>query len=275
MARRKNEVEEVKVKGTKGVKGKGVKGVKSVFSEFDEIDESNESDESESYESEKEVKAKKGKDAEPKGRVKPITLKPLKVAETSITLQGMSPLLVNNFDIKTQKELDDIHQEGLNAKERKIRRDDKTRERKTPEEEYEASLYTIRKGVYGIPAAGIKKCAVTAATLSNVPSTVAMKAFHVLDDACGLVEIKGKPVMDERMVRVGPFGNKKPATRRRGRFDKWECTFRVRYREDLITPLQLANLYESAGFSVGLCEYRPEKSGNQGMFCVKVQSGRR
>ena len=241
-------------------------------SEVNELDENDGEDEAETKEK---VKAKKDKE-EPKGRIKPIILKPLKVAETCITLQGMSPLLVNNFDIKTRQELDETYQEGLNAKERKIRREDKTRERKTPEEEYEASLYPIpgKKGVYGIPAAGIKKCAVTAATLSNVPSTVAMKAFHVMDDACGLVEIKGKPVMDERMVRVGPFGNKKPATRRRGRFDKWEVTFKIRYREDLITPLQLAHLYESAGFSVGLCEYRPEKSGNQGMFCVKVQSGR-
>jgi len=192
--------------------------------------------------------------------------------EGNITIVGLSPLLVNNFDVKTRQELDDTYQEGLNAKERKLKREDKTRERKTPHQEFLSSLYTMagKPGKYGIPAAGIKKCGVTAASLSNIPMTLATRAFHVVGDTAGLIEIKGsKPVMDERIVRVGPFGNKKPATRRRGRFDKWEITFTVRYRADLITTEQLVNLYESAGFSVGICEYRPEKSGNLGMFCVK------
>jgi hypothetical protein len=227
------------------------------------------------------------KEEKPKGRTQPIVIKPLQLKEGNITIVGMSPLLVNKFDNKIRQELDDSYQEGLNAKERKIKREDKTRERKTPQAEFEASLYPFpgKPGYYGIPAAGIKKCAITAASLSNVPMTVAMKAFHIVGDTSGLVEILGsspissskkskkatkpEPVMDERIVRVGPFGNKKPATRRRARFDNWEITFRVKYRADLITVEQLINLYESAGFSVGLCEYRPEKSGNLGMFTVK------
>jgi len=242
------------------------------------------------YEGDDAVEEKEDKKEKPKGRVQPIVIKPLQLREGEITIVGMSPLLVNNFDSKTRQELDDSYQEGLNAKERKLKREDKTRERKTPQEEFEASLYPFpgKPGCYGIPAAGIKKCAVTAASLSNVPMTVAMKAFHVIGDTAGLVEIlgskpvsdeqvrgkkakevKAEPVMDERIVRVGPFGNKKPATRRRGRFDKWEIKFTVKYRADLITVEQLVNLYESAGFSVGLCEYRPEKSGNLGMFSVK------
>jgi len=218
-----------------------------------------------------ETSEKKGKDA-PKGRVKPIVIKPLKIEIGHLTLRGTSPLLVNSFDVKSRQELDEMYQEGLNAKERKLKREDKTRERKTPQQEFEASLYPMpgKKGKYGIPAAGIKKCAVTAASLSNVPMSVATKAFHIVGDEGGLIEIKGgKPVIDERMVRVGPFGNKKPATRRRGRFDTWEITFAIKYRQDLISTEQLCNLYESAGFSVGLCEYRPEKGGNLGMFEVK------
>ena len=207
----------------------------------------------------------------PKGRVKPIIIKPLKLKRSKLTIVGTSPLLVNNFDEKSRRELDEMYQEGLNAKERKLKREDKTRKRNTPEEEFKASLYTMGslQQKYGIPAAGIKKCGVAAAVLNNIPSTHAIKAFQILEDKEGLVAVKGKPVMDERMVRVGPFGNKKPANRRRGRFDKWEVTFMIEFREDLISAEQLVNLYQSAGFSVGLCEYRPERSGNMGMFRVK------
>jgi len=247
----------------------------------------------EDYEGE-ESEEKESKKEKPKGRVQPIVIKPLQLQEAIITIVGMSPLLVNNFDSKTRQELDESYQEGLNAKERKLKREDKTRHIKTPEEEYEASLYPFpgKPGCYGIPAAGLKKCAVTAASLSNVPMTVAMKCFHVVGDTGGLIEILGakpvadtevrgkksigmktkgtiQPEMDTRIVRVGPFGNKKPATRRRAIFHDWKITFKVRYRADLITAVQLGNLYESAGFSVGICEYRPEKSGNLGMFSVE------
>ena len=243
------------------------------------------------------VEEKESKKEKPKGRVQPIVIKQLQLEEVEITIVGTSPLLVNNFDSKTRQELDESYQEGLNAKERKLKREDKTRFRKTPEQEYEASLYPFpgKPGCYGVPAAGIKKCAVTAASLSNVAMSVAMKAFHVIGDTGGIIEILGakptlderkpalaykdiknkkskgtiQPEMDTRIVRVGPFGNKKPATRRRAIFHDWEITFKVRFRADLITAAQLANLYESAGFSVGLCEYRPEKSGNLGMFSVK------
>ena len=151
---------------------------------------------------------------------------------------------------------------------------DKKKNIKTPQQEFEDSLYRVRgkKNVYGIPASGIKNCAVTAAIryVEGITGTVAVGAFHIIDDIDGLCPIKGdKPEIDERTVRVGNFPNKKPCTRRRAKFINWECTFTVKYNASVITPDQLVYLYENAGFSVGLCEYRPEKNGNMGMFHVK------
>lgn len=178
-----------------------------------------------------------------------------------ITIVGDTPLLVCKFSEKAKNEIDEKHQKKAK----------KAKEARQPLEEFKASLYTLGKNKYGIPAAGLKHCAVSACRfIEGVPMTIAKGAFHVLEDGNGLIEIKSPgPVMDERIVRIGNFGNKKPMTRYRGRFDKWEITFQIRYNSRVISPEQLLNLYENAGFAVGLCEYRPEKGGNLGMFSIK------
>lgn len=198
-----------------------------------------------------------------------IVIPPLKMQIAQITLQGVSPLLVNQFDRKCLEEISENYIQ-------KARKQVKTTEKvvKDSDESFKASLYIMSgKNRYGMPAAGIKKSAVTAAKrfVEGLHGTIVEGAFHVIDEENGLIEIKSKsgPVPDKRMVRVGNFGNKKPALRTRARFDDWEVEFQIRYRPDILSAEQLLNLFENAGFSVGLCEYRPEKSGNLGMFCVK------
>jgi len=180
-----------------------------------------------------------------------------------VTLIGESPLLVNRFDEKSKREMED---KGLKRARLK-------KEYGTPEEQMKTTLYHIpgKKGVYGIPAAGIKNCAVSACRfVDGLPMTMARGSFQIVDDIGGLTPLKAsEPEIDARIVRVGNFGNKKPCTRYRARFDKWELSFTIKYNSRTISAEQLLNLYEHAGFAVGLCEYRPEKSGNLGMFRVK------
>ena len=185
---------------------------------------------------------------------------PIKKMTATITILGESPLLVNKFSEKSKREM--LEKQTKAAKGAKAARD--------PKAEVEAAVYRLPNGKFGIPASGIKNCAVSACKfVEGVPMTRAKGAFFVLEDADGLCEIKTKGMqVDERMVAIGPFGKKTKLARFRPRFDVWSCSFKVIYDPDLLSAEQLLNLYERAGFSVGLCEFRPEKSGSMGMFRV-------
>lgn len=195
-------------------------------------------------------------------QIKTIKIPPIEFRTIRVTLDGISPLLVNKFSEKAKTEMAEKH--SKKAKNKKGARD--------PVAEYKASLYLMpgKKTEYGMPTSGIKNCAVSSCRfIEGFPMTLARGAFHVLDDGSGLIKINnGKPVMDERIVRIGGF-KKVAMTRYRGRFDTWSVTFDIRYNSGVISAEQLLNLYENAGFSVGLCEFRPEKNGSYGMFNVR------
>lgn len=199
---------------------------------------------------------------EPKVQEKKVTIPGVTIKEATLTIEGTSPLLVNKFSNKAKTEIED-KQLGK-AKSKKAFRN--------PEQEYKDSLYFLpgTKNKYGIPANGLKNAAVSACKyVDSLKMTFARGAFHVVPGPGGLVEVIGKPQMDESIVRIGPFGNKVAMPRYRGRFDEWKISFKVRYNSNVISPEQIANLYETAGFSIGLCEWRAEKNGSYGMFQIQ------
>lgn len=192
-----------------------------------------------------------------------IKIPPLQFKKVRITIEGMSPLMVQQFSQKSIRQMEDKQQKKATA----------ARGAKDPEQCYQDSLYKLPNGNYGLPAVGLKKAAVGACTfLNDLKKTEARGAFHVVaEGAHGLVTINGTPVMDTRYVRLPSIG--RPAdVRYRGRFDTWEISFDVIYNAKFISADQIFNLYENAGFAVGLCEYRPERGGDLGLFKIKRSS---
>jgi len=78
-----------------------------------------------------------------------------------------------------------------------------------------------------------------------------------------MVEITGTPQMRENIVRLN---GKTADLRYRAEFLQWESSFVVRYNDAAISAEQIYNLFQIAGFSVGVGEWRPEKNGQFGMF---------
>jgi len=192
-----------------------------------------------------------------------VRIPPIELKTARITLVGVTPLLVHRKSEKMEKYLAERDQNAPKNKPAP----------RSPHQEYLDSMYKIpgKKNVYGIPASGVKLCAVSACRfIGGIKMTTALGAFHVVGDIGGLIPIEGgKPTMDERIVQIGKFGSKTPQLRYRGRWDKWHLNVTIRYNSAVISPEQLVHLYENAGFGVGLCEHRPEKKGNLGMFSVK------
>jgi hypothetical protein len=112
-------------------------------------------------------------------------------------------------------------------------------------------------------AIGLKMAAVQAASqVAGVTKVFLRGAFHIPGE---LVEIEGQPRMREDMVRVG-MGT--ADLRYRPGFPRWFAYVPVRYNANVITLEQLVHLFQQAGFSVGLAEWRAEKNGDKGGFTV-------
>lgn len=142
------------------------------------------------------------------------------------------------------------------------------KEPKNPEEEYQAAFYRTADGTAdgapALPTIAFKAAAVNAATqVSGLTKTFLRGAFHVMGE---LVAIEGEPRMREDMVRIA-MGT--ADIRYRPAFASWAVTLPLRYSTRSVTLEQIIHLFNQAGFSVGVGEWRPEKDGSYGMFHVE------
>jgi hypothetical protein len=86
-------------------------------------------------------------------------------------------------------------------------------------------------------------------------------AFFVIGD---LIPIEyEKCIMREDPVRVG-MGT--ADLRYRPEYTNWRCTLTIEFNARAISAEQLLHLVKIAGFSVGICEWRPERNGQFGRF---------
>lgn len=175
------------------------------------------------------------------------------VRQMEITVIGDSPLICNAWSAKAVQQMLDKQMKKAKA----------AKSAKDPQADFEASLYKLPDGGFGFPAIGFKAAAVSACRFSDgVKMTSARGAFHI--DA-EFVKIEGTPTPRQDMVRVG-MGV--ADIRFRGEFKQWRASFIVSYNSAALSPEQIVNLFNLAGFGVGIGEWRPERDGQSGRFHV-------
>jgi hypothetical protein len=200
-------------------------------------------------------------------------VKEIRLEAFPVKLVGTTPLIVHAWSEKARNEMLDKQMKKAKA----------GREARDPMADFINSLYWItpkpetadeesfekalKKGAkFGFPSTAFKSAAASAGYRGGVmPNVVATHgAFHISEE---LVEIKGTPVMREDMVRLSGI-SAVADIRFRGQFTEWSTTFTVKYNAMSISPEIIVNLFNLAGFSVGVGEWRPEKKGRFGMFSV-------
>lgn len=171
-----------------------------------------------------------------------------------VVLVGDSPLICHRWAEKARKQMLDKQMKKATA----------GKEAKDPERDFRDSLYDLGDGRYGFPTIGFKAAAVTACTsIGSMTKVAARQAFHISGE---FAVIEGSaPSMREDPVKIG-MGT--ADLRYRGQFWPWHTTITVRYNANVLSAEQVLNLFQTAGFAVGIGEWRPEKDGQYGLFHV-------
>jgi len=189
-----------------------------------------------------------------------ILIPPVNKQIMKLTVRGTSPLIMHKWSEKAKKQMRDKHAGKAAAH--------KGRKKRDPKKEFEEATYRLGKG-YGFPAVAFKNAAVTAISgLAGVTKVLTRQAFHIAGEGSEqLVRLNTKaPIMREDMVRVGMGA---ADLRYRPEFVEWEATLEIRLNMDIFSPEQIVNIFQHAGFGVGIGEWRPEKNGAYGTFeCV-------
>jgi hypothetical protein len=197
-----------------------------------------------------------------------ITLEPTKLLTLdlrtiTVCLEGVTPFISHAWDPKNL----------IKMQEKQAGAASKGREKRNPEADYEAAFYKLPDESYGIKCGAFKMAAVTAVTSLGKEFTKvgAKQAFFILrtKDGGELTKIHYPsdcpPYMRTDTVTVGMGGTD---LRYRPEFPVWGVKLDIQYNARAISQDQLLNLINLGGFSVGVGEWRPERSGDFGRFRV-------
>ncbi len=176
-----------------------------------------------------------------------------------IPIRGLTELITHQWSEKAKAEMRD--KQGHKAKGPKPARD--------TEAEFEAAKYRTADGKDAIYAGCFRNAIVAAGKFTDkqLPQTRVSAAIWIVDRN---IPIKFEEChMREDPVRVGGKGSGTgtASLAYRPGYTNWSCVLRIEFDRSLISVEQLLSLVESAGFRIGICEWRPEKlKGEFGRF---------
>lgn len=214
------------------------------------------------------------------------TTKQIEVAQfdlqtVEVNLVGTAPIIFHKWSEKARRQMLD-KQMGVAST---------GREKKDPEADFLGSMYALSAtgtldegwaerahtgtsypvphrdeikmpdGGFGFPAVGFKAAAVRAGKGMGAVMTDLRAAFHIHGE---FVRVHGEDslICREDMVHVGQTTD----IRYRGSFENWSVQIPVQFNARAISAEQLLTLFQGAGFSVGVGEWRPERNGQYGTF---------
>lgn len=185
------------------------------------------------------------------------------IQSEEFTLRGKlgSSLVVHAFGDKAKKEIRDKQQKK--AKQAKPER--------KPDEEFRAARYVDLELRECVPITAIKKALISAATAFDDLTKVALRQAIFVDcvaqPGSQLVPIElhdGKPAVATMREDAVTIGINTRGLAYRPSYEQWQLRVRIEYNPHLVSREQLLALIDQAGWGVGICEGRPERSSALG-----------
>lgn len=197
----------------------------------------------------------------------------VKIHTIHLVLRGIAPLVVHAFAEKAKQEIRDKQQKK--AKQAKAER--------KPHEEFLAARYVDSEGRECVPVTALKKCIITAATAFDDLTKVALRqALFVMPtpneelkifkdsplvpielavalDSPARQWLEGKMREDAVTIGINTRG-----LAYRPEYSNWMIRVSVEFNPRLVSEPQLLALVDQAGWGVGICEGRPERSSALG-----------
>lgn len=179
----------------------------------------------------------------------------------SVTIEGISPLLMNAFPVYTE----------ISEQTRKI-----LQKTKTAREQAETAAYRLPNGNLFLPQAAIPKLLCDGATGHKTRGSrkslkyVMVSAARLCEPFVSLTDARGKPLrdfeIDSRPVVI-------PATKgrimkHRPKIEPWFGRFSLEIEDDDIEPAIVNTILAEGGRRIGVGDYRPQKTGQFGRFIV-------
>lgn len=180
-----------------------------------------------------------------------------------LTLRGRpgSPLVIHAFADKAKQEIRDKQQKK--AKKAKAERD--------PLGEFHAARYVDAEGRECAPVTALKKSLISAATAFDDLTKVALRQAIFVDSVAvpgaAYVPIErhdGSPAVGVMREDAVTIGINTRGLAYRPAYDEWQLRIRVEFNPRLVSEAQLLALVDQAGWGVGICEGRPERSSALG-----------
>jgi hypothetical protein len=170
-------------------------------------------------------------------------------------------LVVHNFSEKAKKEIRDKQQKKVK----------KAKEERNPKAEFLEARYIDGKGRECVPITAFKKSIVTAATAFDDMKKVALRqsifVYSTDNPAADLLPIEtwsGKAAIGMMREDAVTIGINTRGLSYRPEYQEWQLRVTVEYNSRMLSEEQLLALVTQAGWGVGICEGRPEKTSALG-----------
>lgn len=189
---------------------------------------------------------------------KTIVIPEINLQRMVVSIVGVTPLLTNRFSEDSIAKIKDIQEHA--PKMAKAPRD--------PEAEFKAAAHVISPGLYGFPAVGLKKALVAAGgRFADEKMTHLRGVINIVGD---LIPITAPaPTMRTDTIRLQ---GSKSSLAYRPQFMPWAMDVVIMFNAGIIGQAQILNLFQIAGFSVGIGAWRPECNGTFGQFALADQA---